>query len=392
MLSQISKKNLISKIHDTSQVSGLTHGFYNYPARFSPQFSRSIIQEFTNVGDIVLDPFMGGGTTIIEAISLGRQAIGVDINELAYFVTKVKSTVYTKEELDCFRLKANHIIDSVNINQQIVGIDLWLVYGTLKNLDSNNIWRLTRLISLYKDRSKVFNNKIGDLFRCTILKVAQWAIDNKKEIVALDSFRSKLRETIDDFVSGAIDYHDSLKKNSNISNKPILIRGSAININRYKRIKDLGAPKLIVTSPPYPGVHILYHRWQVKGRKETAAPYWITNIEDGHGEGYYTFGYRNQKDLKDYFDFQYKSFRTLSKILNPETIVVQLVAFSNPTWQLSKYLDVMHMAGFCEINPLSHRKSNRDRIWRDVPHRKWYAQKNGATASSKEVVLFHSIR
>ena len=64
----------------------------------------------------------------------------------------------------------------------------------------------------------------------------------------------------------------------------------------------MGSPKLILTSPPYPGVHVLYHRWQVKGRKDTSAPFWIANIEDGQGETYYTFGYRYQNELRKYFD------------------------------------------------------------------------------------------
>ena len=41
------------------------------------------------------DPFMGGGTTIVEASALGRRAVGTDINSLAVFLTEVKTTVYT---------------------------------------------------------------------------------------------------------------------------------------------------------------------------------------------------------------------------------------------------------------------------------------------------------
>lgn len=39
-------------------------------------------------GKIVLDPFMGGGTTVVEALRLGCRVIGVDINPVAWFVTK----------------------------------------------------------------------------------------------------------------------------------------------------------------------------------------------------------------------------------------------------------------------------------------------------------------
>jgi len=39
-------------------------------------------------GKIVLDPFMGGGTTIVEALRLGCNVIGIDINPVAWFITK----------------------------------------------------------------------------------------------------------------------------------------------------------------------------------------------------------------------------------------------------------------------------------------------------------------
>ncbi len=39
-------------------------------------------------GKIILDPFMGGGTTLVEALRLGANVVGVDINPVAWFVTK----------------------------------------------------------------------------------------------------------------------------------------------------------------------------------------------------------------------------------------------------------------------------------------------------------------
>ena len=46
-------------------VGGLTHDYYRYPARFSPEFARACIREFTRPHDVVIDPFMGGGTTLV---------------------------------------------------------------------------------------------------------------------------------------------------------------------------------------------------------------------------------------------------------------------------------------------------------------------------------------
>lgn len=51
-------------------------------------------------GKIVLDPFMGGGTTIVEALRLGCKVIGVDINPVAWFVTKKEIEPVDLAELD----------------------------------------------------------------------------------------------------------------------------------------------------------------------------------------------------------------------------------------------------------------------------------------------------
>ncbi len=70
---------------DRSPVKGLTHNFYRYPARFSPLFAAAAIERFSSPGDVVLDPYMGGGTSVVEAFVSGRKAVGNDLNELSAF-------------------------------------------------------------------------------------------------------------------------------------------------------------------------------------------------------------------------------------------------------------------------------------------------------------------
>src|SRR6266436_2261599 len=82
---------LVSAIHYSGVVEGLTHNFYRYPARFSPIFARTAIELFTNPGDTVLDPFSGSATSLVESLALGRHAVGADISELAVFLAKAKT-------------------------------------------------------------------------------------------------------------------------------------------------------------------------------------------------------------------------------------------------------------------------------------------------------------
>lgn len=61
---------------------------HKYWARKPHNVVARYIEYYTNPGDVVLDPFMGSGVTVIEADRLGRKAIGSDLNPIACFITK----------------------------------------------------------------------------------------------------------------------------------------------------------------------------------------------------------------------------------------------------------------------------------------------------------------
>jgi DNA modification methylase len=70
----------------------ISHGYYTYPAKFIPQLAARLIREFSREGDVVVDPFMGSGTTVLEAIVHGRLGVGVDVNPVAHLIAHVKAT------------------------------------------------------------------------------------------------------------------------------------------------------------------------------------------------------------------------------------------------------------------------------------------------------------
>jgi hypothetical protein len=55
----------------------------SYRACFKPQLPRFFIDQLTDAGDLVYDPFMGRGTTLIEAALMGRRVCGCDVNPLS---------------------------------------------------------------------------------------------------------------------------------------------------------------------------------------------------------------------------------------------------------------------------------------------------------------------
>ena len=63
-----------------------------FAAQFPPHLPRAFIRGFTAPGDFVLDPMMGSGTNIVEALLEGRCGIGLDIDSLALRVSEAKTT------------------------------------------------------------------------------------------------------------------------------------------------------------------------------------------------------------------------------------------------------------------------------------------------------------
>ena len=78
----------------------LTHSLHPYPAKFIPQIPNALIQELSSVGDTVGDIFCGSGTTLVEALTLKRNAVGVDANPLACLISKAKTAQQTASSLN----------------------------------------------------------------------------------------------------------------------------------------------------------------------------------------------------------------------------------------------------------------------------------------------------
>lgn len=76
------------------------HGLHPYLGKFVPQLPEIFLNIYFKEGDTILDPFMGSGTTLIEANVLGMNAIGIDISEFNCLMTKVKTDKYNIERLE----------------------------------------------------------------------------------------------------------------------------------------------------------------------------------------------------------------------------------------------------------------------------------------------------
>jgi hypothetical protein len=384
-------------VHSRQPVTGLTHNLYRYPACFSPVFAREAINSFTDPGETVLDPFMGGGTTLVEARALGRPAIGIDINELAVFLARVKTAVLSDEDLRSLHDWADSLIAGLNLRNAPVRAEEWIEKGYQRNISGRRTWPIRKSLELALAQvDKLELKRQQEFARCVLLKTGQWALDCRRTIPSAKAFRKRLftnfaamSRAVKEF---AIQAKEADRLYETSSQPPTLcLHCTAAGIEDEPELAESPTPKLILTSPPYPGVHVLYHRWQVQGRRETPAPYWIADSLDGQGESFYTFGSRKQQGLEDYYTQLYDNFASLAEVSDRETLVVQMVGFSDPSWQFQEYLRTMEQAGFKEVLFPSLASGPSGRLWRRVPNRRWYADRKGTLSSSKEVVLFHQL-
>ena len=83
-------------IPDKTRIVASTNRLFNkYPTRYIPAVPRFAIRAYSQQGDTVLDPFCGSGTTAIEAMRLGRNALSLDIDPFARLLIRVKTAVST---------------------------------------------------------------------------------------------------------------------------------------------------------------------------------------------------------------------------------------------------------------------------------------------------------
>jgi len=376
--------SLIEAFSSNAPVVGSTHTFYRYPARFSPQFARAVIERFSQPGDCVLDPFMGGGTSIVEALRTGRAAIGIDLNALACFVASVKTTPLSENDHDRILhwiATLDHRFDrrAKKPRERITNLPT-AAYSLLQEFASN-------IDTMPFRRQREFA-------RCALLKTGQWALDCRDQLPTKRAFKDRLRVNTIDMLASIRDFATDCRAagfaRNQITNQRRLLCRSVLSIDaRTALLSEENRPKLVLTSPPYPGVHVLYHRWQINGRRETPAPYWLLSLNDGFGEAYYTLGGRSTTGVKNYFNSITQAFQSIRKAIHRQAHVVQLVAFAEKRSQLPLYLRAMREAGYMEVNDAITLRASR--AWRTVPNRRWYSQMRLDHDAAREVLLIHKV-
>jgi hypothetical protein len=96
---RVRAKTFTNEFWTSQQRAGHSLHEISYRACFKPQLVDFFVQRLTEPGDLVYDPFMGRGTTVVEAALLGRAAAGCDVNPLSRVLTKPRLAPPTLEQV-----------------------------------------------------------------------------------------------------------------------------------------------------------------------------------------------------------------------------------------------------------------------------------------------------
>lgn len=316
-----------SNIDVTKAYPDTLHALCPYFAMFPPSFAHDAINKFSEPGDLIIDPFSGRGTTLLEARLMGRRAIGNDINPVAFYITKAKShkiildtcllkVIALRKKYDVsdkkLLLKEAHQLPTffqhAYASSTLVQI-LWL-RNALKNVLSPELIFIKTLCLSYlhgevgKTKQVYFSNNLPHTY-CPKpdYSVKFW---NQRNMIApeVDVFDILLDRTI---------FRLQNSKQLEATYEGECILGDVRNFHKnIKRITDKKA-KLVVTSPPY--IKITSYE----------ADQWLRLWFLGH-QPYPATGMITKDDMiasqEKYINFLAESWRSVGKIMKRSSILV----------------------------------------------------------------------
>ena len=252
--------NLSFSEYKESETTKHVHRLHSYKGKFIPQLVEYFLDQHTdnfknrsffNAGDIILDPFCGSGTTLVQANELNLHSIGVDVSAFNCFISNVKVGKYdindVRNTADIITQKLkNFQKDKNNVNfENKLSAELKIINGTFFPSPEFK----------YKVRQKEINEKLyGKQKSDEFLKIYHKLIDNYKislKQIKNDSFLDKwflqvVRDEID-FV------FKQIKPVKNLETKKILalVLSRTVRSCRATSHADLATLKDTVTATYY---------------------------------------------------------------------------------------------------------------------------------------------
>lgn len=241
-----------------------THGFHPYPAKFTPQIVNKFFNLYCKSGFSILDPFCGSGTTLVEGVLNGMTSIGIDLNPIAYIISKAKSNHYSDSEIQLIKdfiseiqLKTNKGLFSNN-NYNNNGIDI----PDFPNRDHWFQKNVSYELSTLKNKIDAFQNEnIKTLLYCAFSKIIVKVSNQDSEV----RYTAKIKNHPDGIVySSFVDTVSNYLLALNTKEHSIIAKSEVHNGDTFEVLKTFPENNFdfVITSPPYINTfdYYLYHK------------------------------------------------------------------------------------------------------------------------------------
>ena len=229
-----------------------------YPAKFPVDTALHYIEKYTNPRDVVFDPFVGSGTTLLASSVLNRSGFGTDINYIAILISSfkllclnnndindLKAFIFSFQETYQERINSVHLFNYPSIEHWFCKdaiVMLSLIKENIAQIESENQQIFCNLV--FSSIINTVSNQEGD---------TRYAAVKKNHITIqyiADTFIKKFNYTLSLFA-------DFCENERNLKNKAIFCDAKHCN-----KLASTESVDLILTSPPYPNTYdyYLYHK------------------------------------------------------------------------------------------------------------------------------------
>jgi site-specific DNA-methyltransferase (cytosine-N4-specific) len=243
------------KIKTPKNTTYFTHGFHPYPAKYTPQLVSKYLSLFCKSGDIILDPFCGSGTTIVEGAINGINSVGIDLNPIAYIVSKAKTNRYGKDDI-CLLYKIINQIKKIKCPPNNIEIP---DFPNRSHWFQDNV--SLELADLKSKIRIVDNQNVKDLLLCAFSKIIV-RVSNQDSEVRYTARNKNIQngEVYKLFIETLLSYLNVLKSNEfHILAKTEILNGdTSVELRRFSD----NYFDFVITSPPYINTfdYYLYHK------------------------------------------------------------------------------------------------------------------------------------
>lgn len=235
----------------------ITHGIHPYPARMIPQIANRIILGWSGENNTILDPFCGSGSVLVESLLTNRNAIGVDINPLAYLLAKVKTTRISEQELS---QKMQPYLEEINdkiiaYRSKQLSVKTFVfknIFHWFKKSVVDELTIIRDVISKEKNQNQNIYDLLSIIFSNTIRKASNIDFDDNPYFIRIKK-GEKLEKHNPDVLTLFSNYvEDAINRVIELTS----LCPSGVNCQIFnKDSRDLPIEDetvdLIVTSPPY---------------------------------------------------------------------------------------------------------------------------------------------